>query len=180
MFSFFNKNKPPYSVEKIEQGQLLDKATEVDVPFFFNRWIQKRPRKALVGTCFILYEDQEAVYFGYPVFARLFSNKRIVQEFYKVLKKNLKTTFPNYKKQEGNRIRLRLHELIAEREGDKVSVSIHNFTGKILDRTFEFTIIGYLTDRVTGDKPPSRAVSYRIVLDKKNLDCLGLEPTKHA
>lgn len=158
MFSFFNKDKPPYAVEKIEAGKLLDKATIVDVPFFFNRWIQKRPRKALVGTCFILYEDQEAVYFGYPIFARLFSNKRTVQEFYKVLKKNLKTTFPNYKKQEGNTIRLRLHQLIVEKQIASLAVTIHNFTGKIEATAFEFIVHCALTEPVTGNPPLAKQV----------------------
>lgn len=176
MFSFFQNDKPPYSVEKIAEGKLLDKAKEVDINFFFKHWMQNKPRKAMVGAWFVLYENEEFIYWGEPRFKRLFSDKRIVDDFYKTSKKDLQQQFPNYKKIEGNDVRLRLQELILAAEKDAgaqyVSVSL-GFKATLLDNAIE---IETPCEIKTKEKPDeSTRATYKVLINKHTLDLIEIQ-----
>ena len=178
MFSFFQSDKPPYAVEKISNGKFLDKAKEVNVGFFFQHWMQKKPRKALVGCWFILYEDEEYVYWGWPQFKRLFSDKRVAVEFYKTNKAALNQAFPNYKSIYGNVIRLKLQEVIQKSHPEKVYASVSlGFKAQLLDATIIIETNCTLKPHTTADNPNPEAekASYKIVLDKNTLDLVELE-----
>ena len=177
MFSFFKNDKPPYSVQKISEGRFLDKAKEVKVSFFFKCWMAKKPRKAMVGSWFIVHTDDKYVYWGWPVFKRLFSDNRVLEEFYKTNKQLLEEEFPNYKKRDGNAIRIRLHDII-RKDLDKASVTVGmNFKATLnaTDISIESpcTITPFLT--TNNPEPASEKATYHIVLDKESLELIKLE-----
>lgn len=177
MFSFFKNDQPPYSVERIEQGQLLDKAEEVTIDVFFKHWMQKRPRKALVGTSFILHQDADFIYWGRPVFKRLFSDKRIVEHFYKTNIQTLHETFPDYKKRDGNHIRLRLQELMTQHLDDALSVSIPSFQKASLTKdTITLSVICHIQFKTTDETNNTRTIPYTIRLNKHSLTLIEVTP----
>ena len=177
MFSFFQNDKPPYSVEKIAEGKLLDKAKEVDINFFFKHWMQNKPRKAMVGAWFVLYENEEFIYWGYPVFKRVFSDKRIVDDFYKTAKKDLQQQFPNYRKIEGNDVRLRLHQAIhALQPAPDYDVTVSfGFKAKLLEDAILIETPCTIKPRSGPDAEKTLSASYKVRLDKNNLDLIDIQ-----
>lgn len=174
MFSFFQTNKPPYSVEKIAEGKLLDKAKDADVYFFFKHWMEKKPRKAIVGSWFVLYENEEFIYWGMPVFKRIFSDKRIVDVFYKTSKKAIEENFPSYKKIDGNTVRIRAQELIlaAEKEAQNVTVAI-GFKSTLLENRIEILTPCTIYPKEKPDVPIQ--ANYKISLDKNTLELIDIQ-----
>jgi hypothetical protein len=181
MFSLFQSNKPPYSTQKIAAGKFLDKAEEVDVPFFFHRWMQKKPRKAPVGYWFLIHEDNKYVYWCWPIFKALFSDDRSVKRFYKTNKEALNQAFPNYKKIYGNAIRLKLQEVIRESFTEQIYASVPlGFKTQLLDTTISITTYSSIKPYSTKDvpEPKSKTAFYKVIFDKNNLDLIHLEEIK--
>jgi len=181
MFSFFQSNKPPYSTKKISEGKFLDKAEEVDVHIFFKRWMQKKPRKALVGCWFVIHEDDQYVYWGWPIFKGIFSDDRRVDSFYKTNKEALNQAFPNYKKIYGNTIRLKLQEVIQKAHTEKVYASVSlGFKSKLLDTTIAIETHSTIKPHSTKEipEPESKKVSYKVVFEKNTLDLILIEEIK--
>lgn len=86
MFGIFS-NK--ISVEAILKGKKLDKAIEKGAESYRHFFAQNKPRKTMVGFWLKLFEDDEWIYWGYPKFRMIFSNKRYVDELYKTRKADL-------------------------------------------------------------------------------------------
>lgn len=178
MFAFFQNNKSPYAVERIEEGQLLEKAEEVDIHYFFSCWLNKRPRKAPVGCWFVLHETADFVYFGEPRFKRVFSDKRIVDVFYKTSKKELEERFPIYKKQYDNFIEQKIRAVIkAEQQEDLTPHFVYFFQGLrghlLPNNTIKITVKCKL--KTTNDSVDSIVTTYRITLNSITLNFIALE-----
>lgn len=171
MFSFFQNDNPPYSVDRIKNNELLDKAVAAPVHHFFRRWMQKRPRKALVGNCFILHEDEEFIYWGTPRFKKLFSDQRIVDNFFKTSKKELEHKFPNYKTIWGNTVRLRVQDEVRkiQEKGTNVSLPMTSFSTKLLKNYIEVHATCRLETKIE-EQTQSHQQKYRLLLDKNNLN----------
>lgn len=176
MFSFLKKDSPPYSVTRIQRGELLDKATLATVHTFFNDWLNKRPRKAMVGSWFLLHEDETFVYWGAPVFQRLFSNERMVDDFYKTEKKELAVKFPEWKKQYNDFVWQRIYTII-KKEAKSISVNKNKpLKGSIKDNQFHIKVSCTLVHAQENDVDPlnSTKVTYSLVLDNKTLDLITI------
>ena len=177
MLSFFQNGSPPFSVYKITEGMFLDRAIEESPDVFFQCWMQKKIRKAPVGTWFILHEDNDFIYWGNPRFRRLFSDKRIVEEFFKTNKKQLDKQFPDYRTKDGNSIRLKLCEYIkdANKNLSYVTVSM-GFKAKLSENSIAIETACYLTSNYTEEdkQPLAKKAKYKIRLDKNSLDLIEL------
>ena len=178
MLSFFQNGKPPYSVEKISDGKFLDRAKVAGVDAFINCWMQKKVRKAMVGTWFILHENEEFVFWGKPVFKRVFSDKRIVEEFFKtdIIKLNLE--FPDFKSKSGNDIRLKLCEYIQNSLSVPVRITVSigfkaKLIGEIINVETQCTKTPYST--AESPEPVPVTIKYRVLLNKYTLDLIELE-----
>ena len=86
------------SVNAVSKGKQLDKAIEKECTVFIQNRSENKPRKTMVGLWLILFEDSEWVYWGYPKFRTILSDRRYVDELYKTDKKKLSELNPNYKK----------------------------------------------------------------------------------
>ncbi|MBI3396405.1 MAG: hypothetical protein HY042_11260 [Spirochaetia bacterium] len=101
-------------VKEIQSGRHLNVARAVAPEVFFQKRMENRVRKANVGNWEILLEDAEYVYFGYPVFARLLSDDRIVQDLFKVETKGLTNFFPGYRTVTGALIKPAIYARITQ------------------------------------------------------------------
>lgn len=181
MFSFFKNDQPPYSVERIQKGALLDKATLASVHTFFNRWLNKRPRKAMVGCWFILHEDATFIYWGMPIFKRLFSNGRIVDEFYKTSKKELDEQFPLYKKHYQDFLWQRLYTIIRKEVSGIISVRKNKaLEGSIKDNQLHIQVSCILVYPKKEAVKPTEEIKagYVIILDNKTMDLIAIKQQK--
>lgn len=179
MFPFNKKDRLPYSVERIAAGELLDKALERDPHSFFKHWMRKRPRKAMVGTWFVLYQNEGFVYWGSPVFKRLFSDKRVVEKFYKTPRKALEEVFPDYEKKDGNAVRLRLLETVRKAlpPSSGITLGMGDFAANLSDEHIIATVNCRVSPPFTPDTPNPEAetVRFKVVLDKGTLKALSCE-----
>ena len=107
---FIKSNK--LDVDKISEGQYLDRAKEIEVEDFFAKRMNNKVRKALVGNWLILIESEGFTYIGRPRFKSLFSNKRITEQLLKVNTAQLNQRFPSYHQTQGNDVRLQVHQLL--------------------------------------------------------------------
>lgn len=105
---------PPYAAEAIQQGDLLEYAQPADVDAFFAHRMANKPRKALVGAWFILYENNDFVYWGSPYFRSLWSGQRVVDSFYKTSQPALEAAFPSYKTLEGFVLRQQCRRILED------------------------------------------------------------------
>jgi hypothetical protein len=181
MFSLLKKDEPPYSVERIQEGVLLDKAIPASVHRFFNAWINKRPRKAMVGCWFILHKDATFVYWGIPVFKRLFSNDRTVEVFYKTSRKELDEQFPLYENHYQDFIWQRLYTII--KEETKGVASLHRdkaLKGFIKNNQLHIdatcTLVSFKEEG--AEFAVETKAQYDIVLDNKTMDLIATKQRK--
>ena len=181
MFSLFKKNQPPYSVQRIQKGELLDKATLASVRTFFNDWLNKGPRKAMVGCWFILQEDASFVYWGMPIFKGVFSADRTVDAFYKTSKKELDEQFPWYKQQDQDLIWQRLYTIIKQKTIGVVSVRRDKaLKGFIKKNQLHIEVsCGLIYPKKEGVKfAEETKVEYAIILDNKTMDLIDIKQQK--
>ncbi len=91
-----------FQVEEVPHKQeWQSQAQSVSVSQFFNYRMQNRLRKALVGNWMILHEDAQFVYFGYPRFAGIFDDRRLVEILYRVPLTELNQVFPGWRQCDG-------------------------------------------------------------------------------
>lgn len=122
-----------FQVEEVPLKQeWQSQAQSVDVRQFFAYRMQNRLRKALVGNWLILHEDAQFVYFGYPRFAGLFDDRRMVEVLYRVALGELNTAFPAWKSLDGMAVQQQLMQAFpgqgisewqAELKADRIAVS---------------------------------------------------------
>jgi len=181
MFSLFKNNQAPYSVQRIEKGELLDKATLKSVHTFFNDWLNKRPRKARVGCWFILYKNEDFVYWGIPVFKGLFSNDRTVETFYKTSKTALDEQFPLYKNYHQDFIWQRLYTIIKQDTTGIVTVRRDKaLKGFIKGNQLQIEVSCRLIypKKEGAEFAEEIKVQYDIVLDNKTMSLIAIKQQK--
>ncbi len=176
MFSLFKNDAPPYSVRRIQKGELLDKATLAGVDTFFSSWLNKRPRKAAVGCWFILHQDDDFVYWGKPVFKGLFSDDRTVDEFFKTSRMALSQQFPFYQKQYHYFLWERLYAII-KNEVDGISALRKDkaLSGFIEEQQFHIKVSCCLIYPKQDGATTEVKAQYKIVLNHTTLDLLSIE-----
>ncbi len=171
MLSFFKTDRPPFDIQKIRQNHHLDKAKRASVNVFFEAWMHKKPRKAMVGTWFVLHQEEGYIYWGKPYFKNLFIDKIVVNEFFKTEKAALQQQFPHYSRVDGHTIRLRLQEIIKASNPDFEAVSIgYNFEASLLKDTININCPCQITENEI-----TKNLIYQAVLDKNNLDLVSLQ-----
>ena len=132
----------------------MDRAKEVDVDVFFTCWMQKKLRKAFVGTWFVLHENDDFVFWGKPVFKRMFSDKRIVDEFFKTDALKLNLEFPDFKSKPGNSVRHKLSELIKGSQKNQENISVpFGFKAKLTETTIDIETPCTKTPKSSVEKP---------------------------
>lgn len=108
-----------YFVEEVPHRQeWQSQAQTVSVQTFFESRMLNRLRKAQVGNWLILYEDAEYVYFGYPRFAGLFDDRRLVENLMRVSLSDLNNRFPGWKNIDGIWVR---EQLLAKFTGQSIA-----------------------------------------------------------
>lgn len=121
--------KRSYAVHKIQKGKLLQHAEEATLQQFMYCRLQNRPRKAFVGLYLVLYEDDHYVYWGNPRFWMLFSDRRVVEKFYKTPKAEVLAAYPEYQQDFYSiKIKTRVLEEIRKYEGLKDGIQFHHAT----------------------------------------------------
>lgn len=125
MFSFFSKT---ISLKSIQKAKYLDKAIEKDISYFLDCRLHNPPRKAMVGLWLIFFEDANYIYWGKPRFRRLFSDDRVVDEFYKTDKKAVLESYPQYSIDFFSlQIRDKIREAVQQHEGLKDGILFRSF-----------------------------------------------------
>ena len=80
---------PAYPVNKIQQGELLNKAKASTLEDFFESWMDRNVKKAMDGSWIVLYENEEFLYWGWTTFESMVSANPTVKEFFKTIFQNL-------------------------------------------------------------------------------------------
>lgn len=165
---------PPLSVKKIQNGELLHKAKAASLEDFFESWMDRNPKKAMEGQWFILYQNEEFLYWGWSTFKSLLSPDPTVKEFFKTPLKDVQERFPNYEEVHGNSIRDKLEEVIKKSIAKNAKITITlGFKATLIEETI--VIQTPCTIRHIGDTQ-SQKVEYNVILDKNTLDLIKLEP----
>lgn len=161
------KNKRLF-VYKIEQGFLLDQAKEIGVKEFFNKRMKNKPRKALVGSWLILADIDDFIYLGYPRFKSLFSNKRVIDELFKINKTDLQQELPTYSTLQGHSLKQAILKHLSKKIGTNASLlSWHpqlNRQQIVIEGDCQYT-----------KDEKNLTTRYLLHLDKSSLDVLHLE-----
>ena len=179
MFSLFKNDRAPYSVQRIQEGELLHKATLADVHTFFNNWLNKRLRKSIVGSWVVLHQDDVFVYWGKPIFKGFFrQDKTIVELFYKTPKRELDEQFPLYKNHYQDFLWQCLLNIIKEKENGIVAVLRYKkMKGVIKENQLHINvpcILVYPKEKGAESAIESKE-NYEIVLDNKTMDLITIK-----
>jgi len=165
---------PLLPVKKIQQGELLHKAKAATLEEFFESWMDRNPKKAVEGQWFVLYKDEEALYWGWTTFKSLLSDDPTVKEFFKTPIDDIMTHFPAYEEVHGSSIREKLEEVILKSIAKQSKVTVMLGFSAVLDGD-NIVIQTPCTIRHIGDKN-SQKVNYNIILNKNTLELVKLEP----
>lgn len=148
MFSFFSKDKPPYLLQDIKIGKLLQHAKNASVNRFFDTWIRKRPRKILSGSWIILHENDCHIYWGKPYHKSGWSSKLWVDEFYRTDKIALIKQIPDYNQITAYVIRVKLQDIIRNTAIEYKRVQIGwDFEVKLIDDKIEIKTKATITNQ---------------------------------
>lgn len=162
-----------FSVEKIKQGELLDKAKATTLEVFFESWMDRNLKKATEGTWISLYKDDVFFYWGWATFESLTSTNPSVKEFYKTHLAEVLDKFPSYEKVHGNSIREKLEEIITKFIAKPCQVTVTlGFKATLVEDTIEIEVPCAVK---LEEEPKSNKHQYYIVLDKHNLKLMEIE-----
>lgn len=180
MFSLFGPPKK-IPVHRIKEGKYLDLAQEKTVNSFFKHRMKNKLRKALVGAWYIILEDNDYVYWGFPSFKRVFSDTRLIlrENFYKTNRNDLRERFPNYKKCDGPKVKTAIQSYIAHQVRKEYTPQIpHSYIRRwkasLQDKTM--SIETEVNVRIEQQQQP-KTKNYHLVLDKNSLELLHIDKT---
>ncbi|CAA6824368.1 MAG: Unknown protein [uncultured Aureispira sp.] len=164
---------PAYSVTKIQQGELLNKAKASTLENFFESWMDRNAKKAMLGSWIVLYQNEESLYWGWTTFENMVSANPTVKEFFKTPMRDIQTKFPNYEAVHGNSIREKLEAVIKKSIPQKVTVTVLlGFKVQLIDETL--VIQTPCTIKAPGED--SEKAKYNVILHRDSLDLIKLEP----
>lgn len=187
MFSLFSKK---INVKQIQKGRHLDKAIPKTVDNFMNKRMKNPIRKALVGIYLVFFEDEDYIYWGKPVFQRLFSDKRVVDEFYKTPKADVLESYPEYQEDfYSQKIKEAIRKAVRHYQDLQDGAYFHHFTFRktpqIQIKGDEFHIKVYTTvtytpapyQQIEGEvpQPKNNPRNYQIRLKRDDLELLEIE-----
>lgn len=162
-----------FSVEKIKQGELLDKAKVASLEVFFESWMDRNLKKAAEGTWIALYKDDVFLYWGWATFESLTSTEPSVKEFYKTHITEIQDQFPSYEKVHGNSIREKLEETITKFIAKACTVTVTlGFKATLVEDTIEIEVPCTIK---LEEQPRATKHQYYIVLDKNSLKLIEIE-----
>jgi hypothetical protein len=164
---------PAYSVTKIQQGELLNKAKDSSLEDFFESWMDRNVKKAMEGSWIILYKNEEFLYWGWTTFESMVSADPTVKEFFKTPITDVQAKFPKYEMVHGNSIREKLETVITKSIPQKATVTVVlGFKVQLIDE--RLVIQTPCTIKNPGED--SEKAEYNVVLNRDNLDLIKLEP----
>ncbi|WMX15487.1 MULTISPECIES: hypothetical protein [unclassified Aureispira] len=164
---------PTYPVNKIQQGELLNKAKASSLDDFFESWMDRNVKKAMEGSWIVLYKNEEFLYWGWTTFESMVSANPTVKEFFKTPMADIQAKFPNYESVHGNSIREKLEIVIAKSIPQKATVTvILGFKVQLIDETL--VIQTPCTIKIPGED--SEKANYNVILNRDTLDLIKLEP----
>jgi hypothetical protein len=164
---------PAYSVTKIQQGELLNKAKASTLEKFFESWMDRNAKMAMKGSWIVLYKNEESLYWGWTTFENMVSASPTVKEFFKTPITDIQTKFPNYEEVHGNSVREQLEAVIKKSIPQKVTVTVLlGFKVALIEETL--VIQTPCTIKVPGED--REKAEYNIILHRDNLDLIKLEP----
>lgn len=118
--------------KEIKQGNLLDKANEIELGYFLIVWIENTRQPKVDFNLNELYKDSTFTYFGKQTFK--------YQNFYKI--RNDYLIKVDYKSINGNSIRMKfIDEVIPQEDKKKVSSKSKNCTGTFISYDFNYRFI---------------------------------------
>jgi hypothetical protein len=165
---------PALSVEKIQQGELLDKAKTATLDDFFESWMDRNPNKATEGCWFILYQNDAFIYWGWSSFKILMGSNPTVKEFFQTPHKDIKEKFPNYETVHGNSIRDKLVEVIRKSIPKKAKIIVElGFKASLIDETI---VIRTPCSIKHQTESKIHKANYNVILNKNTLALIKLEP----
>jgi len=164
---------PAYSVTKIQQGELLNKAKASTLEDFFESWMDRNVKKAIEGSWIILYKNEEFLYWGWTTFENMVSANPTVKEFFKTPITDVQTKFPSYEEVHGNSIREKLEVVIAKSIPQKATVTVVlGFKVQLIEETL--VIQTPCTIKIAGED--GEKAEYNVILNRDNLDLIKIEP----
>jgi hypothetical protein len=186
MFSLFSKK---INVKQIQRGRHLEKAISKTVDDFMDKRMKNPIRKAFVGIYLVFFEDEDFIYWGKPVFQRIFSDKRVVDEFYKTPKAEVLEKYPEYQEDfYSQKIKEAIRKAVRHYEDLQDGVLFHHFTYRkppfIQIEGEEFHIKVYANrnytsapyQRLEGEAPKAQESprNYQIRLNRADLELLKI------
>jgi hypothetical protein len=163
---------PAYSVTKIQQGELLNKAKISTLEIFFESWMDRNVKKSMVGSWIVLYKNDESLYWGWTTFESMVSANPTVKEFFKTPIMDIQTKFPNYEEVHGNSVREKLEVVIKKSIAKSVTVTVVlGFKVELVEETL--VIQTPCTIKEPGED--SEKVKYNVILHRDSLDLIKLE-----
>lgn len=172
-FWVFSTFSTGFSVDKIKQGELLDKAKVTALDVFFESWMDRNLKKAAEGTWITLYKDDVFLYWGWATFESLTSTNPTVKEFYKTHLAEVLDQFPSYEKVHGNSIREKLEEIITKFTAKACTVTVTlGFKATLVEDTIEIEVPCSIK---LEEEPRATKHEYAIVLDKNTLKLIEIE-----
>jgi hypothetical protein len=164
---------PAYPVNKIQQGELLNKAKGSSLENFFESWMDRNVKKAMDGSWIVLYKNEEFLYWGWTTFENMVSANPTVKEFFKTPIADVQAKFPNYEEVHGNSIREKLEVIIKKSIPRNVTVTVVlGFKVQLIDETL--VIQTPCTIKMPGEDVEK--AQYNVILNRDNLDLIKMEP----
>lgn len=100
-FTSCNSSKELTSFEHVKNGKELEKATQISLNDFFQKWIRNKSDSKLDQNLYELFKDENFTYFGANELKSLNSKRKL----YSVENNSLLQNFKNYKDVDGASIR---------------------------------------------------------------------------
>ncbi|WCL82884.1 hypothetical protein PPO43_07250 [Saprospira sp. CCB-QB6] len=172
MWKFWKKR---FRLSRLAKGKDLDLAQLRSAQQFVQARLNNPPRKALVGICLVVHEDPDFVYWGYPYFCRLFSDRRCMDELFKSPRAEVAALHPDYRLDFYSlRLRNRIRDCIRAQEelldGQQFLGFTYRMPPKIETKTdcFEIEVRAYRQFRSSGEER-SEKHSYYLKLSRPDL-----------
>ena len=158
----------------------LASAEEATVEEFFTKWMTKPPRKAQIGTWFILHQDETFVYWGKPIMGGFLQmSTRFVEQLYKTKKADLGSQFPSYDSVWGNTVRLALYDIMNEHRQsnankERITLGIKDFFATLRNTPQGNQIEATVKANLYREKTAHQIVKYVITLNADNLSLITI------
>lgn len=155
-------------ISEIRESKFLDYAIEVNVNKFFKyRMANTEAEKVQGNHCEIIHENNDYVYFGYPI-----EESKFIDVLYKVKKESLEKVFPKYKTIEGYMVKSKAFEYSVEKKIKNWERFKPKYTNVDYSIQLHDTNIKVYVDYKAGAFLFRRRIEAEVLLNQSSLDSI--------